>query len=71
MKIHGDIVGPITDINQIGKPGKIRKTNPDGPNLLDTHIWLWSTFEPHKLTSEVHRAITDLGNVCYLSAVSI
>jgi len=39
--------------------------------LLDTHIWLWSTNEPHKLTSEVHRAITDPGNTCYLSPVSI
>jgi PIN domain nuclease of toxin-antitoxin system len=39
--------------------------------LLDTHIWLWSTNEPHKLTSEVHRAVTDPGNTCYLSPVSI
>jgi|SRR5271166_3199683 len=39
--------------------------------LLDTHIWLWSTNEPHKLTSDVHSAITDPGNICYLSPVSI
>jgi len=39
--------------------------------LLDTHIWLWSTNEPHKLSSAIHRAITDLGNTCYLSPVSI
>lgn len=39
--------------------------------LLDTHIWLWSTNEPHKLTSDVHRAISDPGNICYLSPVSI
>jgi len=39
--------------------------------LLDTHIWLWCILEPHKLSSEVHRAITDPGNTCYLSPVSI
>ena len=39
--------------------------------LLDTHIWLWSTLEPHRLSSEVHRAIGDPDNTCYLSPVSI
>jgi PIN domain nuclease of toxin-antitoxin system len=39
--------------------------------LLDTHIWLWSTLEPHKLSSEVHQALSDTANVCYLSPVSI
>jgi PIN domain nuclease of toxin-antitoxin system len=39
--------------------------------LLDTHIWLWSAQEPHKLNSEVHLAIADRRNACYLSPVSI
>lgn len=39
--------------------------------LLDTHIWLWGYREPHKLSSEVHRAITDPGNERFLSPVSI
>jgi PIN domain nuclease of toxin-antitoxin system len=39
--------------------------------LLDTHIWLWSTLQPHKLTSDVHSTITDPSNACYLSPVSI
>jgi len=39
--------------------------------LLDTHIWLWSTLEPHRLSSEVHRVITDPESSCYLSPVSI
>jgi len=39
--------------------------------LLDTHIWLWSMLQPHKLSSEVHRAITDSANTCYLSPVSV
>lgn len=39
--------------------------------LLDTHIWVWSVLEPHKLTSEVHRAISDPRNTRFLSPVSI
>jgi PIN domain nuclease of toxin-antitoxin system len=39
--------------------------------LLDTHIWLWSAQEPHKLNSEVHRVIADRRNARYLSPVSI
>jgi PIN domain nuclease of toxin-antitoxin system len=39
--------------------------------LLDTHIWLWSFREPHKLTSEVQRAIANPVNDRFLSAVSI
>jgi PIN domain nuclease of toxin-antitoxin system len=39
--------------------------------LLDTHIWIWSYSEAHKLSSEVARAVTDPGNERYLSAVSI
>jgi PIN domain nuclease of toxin-antitoxin system len=39
--------------------------------LLDTHIWLWSFREPHKLSSEVHRAVADPRNIRFLSPVSI
>ena len=39
--------------------------------LLDTHIWIWSDGEPHKLSSEVARELGDPGNDRYLSAVSI
>ncbi len=39
--------------------------------LLDTHIWLWSFREPHKLSSEVHQAISDPSNDRFLSPVSI
>jgi PIN domain nuclease of toxin-antitoxin system len=39
--------------------------------LLDTHIWLWAYLEAHKLTSEVHRALTDPANVRLLSPVSV
>jgi len=39
--------------------------------LLDTHIWLWSILEPHKLSSEVRQSIGDPGNDRFLSPVSI
>jgi len=39
--------------------------------LLDTHIWLWSFREPHKLSSEVHQAIEDPRNSRFLSPISI
>jgi PIN domain nuclease of toxin-antitoxin system len=39
--------------------------------LLDTHIWLWSFREPHKLSSDVYRVIADPRNGRYLSPVSI
>jgi PIN domain nuclease of toxin-antitoxin system len=39
--------------------------------LLDTHIWIWSYSEAHKLSSEVTREITNPKNGRYLSAVSI
>jgi len=29
--------------------------------LLDTHIWLWAAFEPHKLTSEVRNLLNSPG----------
>jgi PIN domain nuclease of toxin-antitoxin system len=39
--------------------------------LLDTHIWLWAYLEPHKLSSEVQRVLSDPVNVRLLSPVSI
>lgn len=39
--------------------------------LLDTHIWLWSLREPHKLTSQVHQTLADPANVLFLSPVSL
>jgi PIN domain nuclease of toxin-antitoxin system len=39
--------------------------------LLATHIWLWGFLEPHKLSSEVHKAITDPRNACFVRPVSI
>jgi PIN domain nuclease of toxin-antitoxin system len=39
--------------------------------LLDTHIWLWSFREPHKLSPEVHKAITAPEAVRFISPISI
>jgi PIN domain nuclease of toxin-antitoxin system len=39
--------------------------------LLDTHIWIWSYLEPHKISSEVARELTNPGNDRFLSAVSV
>jgi|ERR1700690_3710129 len=39
--------------------------------LLDTHILLWSFREPHRLTSQVHQALSDPGNALFLSPISI
>ncbi len=39
--------------------------------LLDTHIWIWSYSEAHKLSSEVTHQITDPRNDRFLSAISI
>lgn len=39
--------------------------------LLDTHIWIWSFLEPHKVSSEVSQALSDPRNERYLSSVSI
>jgi len=39
--------------------------------LLDTHIWIWSYLEPHKLSSDVAREISNPEHERYLSAVSI
>jgi PIN domain nuclease of toxin-antitoxin system len=34
-------------------------------------IWLWSSREPHELTSEVHQVLGDPGNQRFLSPISI
>ena len=39
--------------------------------LLDTHIWLWSTLEPHRLTRRVDKALSDPANELWLSPVSV
>lgn len=39
--------------------------------LLDTHIWLWSFREPHKLSSEVHQVLADPRNEVFLSPISL
>ena len=39
--------------------------------LLDTHIWLWSSREPDKLSSQVYQALSDPGNGRFLSPISI
>ncbi len=39
--------------------------------LLDTHIWIWSYLEPHKITSAVARELTNRENDRFLSSVSI
>jgi PIN domain nuclease of toxin-antitoxin system len=39
--------------------------------LLDTHIWLWSLREPHKLTSQIHQTLADPANDLFLSPASL
>jgi len=39
--------------------------------LLDTHIWLWSTLEPQRLTRRVDKALVDSANELWLSPVSV
>jgi PIN domain nuclease of toxin-antitoxin system len=39
--------------------------------LLDTHIWLWNSLEPWRITSEVNLALADPDNELYLSPISI
>lgn len=39
--------------------------------LLDTHIWVWSIAKPEKLSSAVHRELSDSGNQLWLSPLSI
>lgn len=39
--------------------------------LLDTHIWLWSTLEPNRLSRRITRELSDQENELWLSAVSV
>lgn len=39
--------------------------------LLDTHIWLWSTLDPQRLTHRVSKALADPANELWLSPVSV
>lgn len=39
--------------------------------LLDTHIWLWSSSQPHRLSQRVTRELNNPENEIWLSAVSI
>ena len=39
--------------------------------LLDTHIWLWGSLRPDRLTSRVIKILSDTKNELWLSPVSI
>jgi len=39
--------------------------------LLDTHIWLWSTLDPQRLTRRVAKALADPANELWLSPISV
>ena len=39
--------------------------------LLDTHIWLWSVLEPHRLSPPVAGELTNPEHQLWLSAVSV
>jgi PIN domain nuclease of toxin-antitoxin system len=39
--------------------------------LLDTHIWLWSLGQPHRLSRRVARELDDRQNELWLSPISI
>jgi PIN domain nuclease of toxin-antitoxin system len=39
--------------------------------LLDTHIWIWSVLEPHRLSARVARELTNPENQLWLSSVSV
>jgi PIN domain nuclease of toxin-antitoxin system len=39
--------------------------------LLDTHIWLWGSLQPERLSSRVIKAIDDPQNELWLSPVSV
>ncbi len=39
--------------------------------LLDTHIWLWGTLEPERLSARVARQLTNPENEIWLSPVSV
>jgi len=39
--------------------------------LLDTHIWLWSSLEPDRLSPRVAKALADERNELWLSSISV
>jgi len=39
--------------------------------LLDTHIWLWSVLEPHRLSGGVRRELANYENELWLSPMSV
>jgi len=39
--------------------------------LLDTHIWLWSTLEPERLSRRVDKVLADPANELWLSPISV
>lgn len=39
--------------------------------LLDTHIWLWSTLQPDRLSRRVTRALEDPANELWMSPISV
>ena len=39
--------------------------------LLDTHIWLWASLQPDRLSRRVAKTLTDAQNELWLSPISI
>jgi len=39
--------------------------------ILDTHIFLWSLAEPHKISDSKRSALEDLANTIYVSSITI
>lgn len=39
--------------------------------LLDTHIWLWSSLEPHRILRRVAKELLDQENELWLSPISV
>ena len=39
--------------------------------LLDTHIWLWSLLDPHKLGRRVQHELQNVQNELWLSSISL
>lgn len=39
--------------------------------LLDTHIWLWASLQPDRLSRRVAKTLTDAQNELWLSPVSV
>jgi PIN domain nuclease of toxin-antitoxin system len=39
--------------------------------LIDTHIWLWTTLDPQRLSRRVNKALADPANELWLSPLSV